>query len=357
MKLLEHESKTLLTLSNIPVPASSLITKTNQVLPTVPIVLKSQVPTGGRGKAGGIVIVETQDRLQPAIDTLFTLDIKGLTPKTLLAEEKLSIKKEFYLSILVDRQSAGITLIAHINGGIEVEENTNFKSWTVDDETNDTTPDVLGQYLADYYDLPSHTFALQDLVQNLLDCLVANDATMIEINPLVLTTGDKLVAGDCKITLDDAAGFRHDWKFEDTPAESNFVTIDPKGNIATIANGAGLAMATVDAAYEAGLTPANFLDIGGGANEQTLLKAFERIVEYPELQAIIINVFAGITRADEVAKAIVAAKKQIEGLPPLFIRIAGTNYQVAVEILIAEHIVIMPNLESCLTAAKEVINE
>ena len=350
MKLLEYEAKQILAGAHIPIPKASLVCDVTKL--ELPVVIKSQVPTGGRGKAGGILVVDSQDQLQPTIDTLLALEIKGFTPKTLLAEEKLSIKKEFYLSILIDRQSASIKIIAHKNGGVEVEENTDFKSWDAD-----TTPEILGQKLADYYELPGQTFALQDLVQNLKTCFVNNDATLIEINPLILTTDDRLVAGDCKMTLDDAAAFRHTWNFEEKPAETNFVTIDPNGNTATIANGAGLAMATVDAAYETGLKPANFLDIGGGANEATLLKAFERIVEYKNLQAIIINIFAGITRADEVAKAIVSAKKQIKTLPPLFIRLAGTNYEAAGEILKKENIIIMPNLQSCLTAAKEVIND
>ena len=351
MKLLEYEAKNVLAESRIPIPKGSLITDPAKL--TLPVVLKSQVPTGGRGKAGGIIVVELPDQLHATIDTLLNLDIKGFTPQNILAEEKLSIKSEFYLSILVDRQSAGIQLIAHKDGGVEVEDNTDFKTWAI----NESTSEVLGQSLAEYYELTGQTFVLQDLVENLKTCLVKNDATMIEINPLVLTADDKLIAGDCKMTLDDAAAFRHEWNFEEKPVEANFVTIDPNGNTATIANGAGLAMATVDAAYEAGLTPANFLDIGGGANEETLLKAFNRIVEYPNLQAIIINIFAGITRADEVANAIVSAKQQITNLPPLFIRLAGTNYEAAAKILTKERIVIMPNLASCLTAAKEVIHE
>jgi len=353
MKLLEHEAKTLLSNSLIPIPASLLVTKYSPILPSVPIVLKSQVPTGGRGKAGGIIVVEEINNLQPTIQALFNLEIKGFIPQTLLAEEKLNIAKELYISILIDRASSSIQLIAHIDGGIEVEDNENFKTWSLTNPNFDT----IGQELADYYQLPGQTFALQDLIENLYKCLVKNDATLIEINPLILTADEKLIAGDCKITLDDAAAFRHDWNFEDKPVEANFVTINPTGNIATIANGAGLAMATVDAAFEAGLQPANFLDIGGGANTETLLKAFNRIVEYKNLQAIIINIFAGITRADEVAKAIVAAKEQIHNLPPLFIRLAGTNQVAAVKILTDKGIVIMPNLESCLVAAKEVVHD
>lgn len=351
MKLLEYEAKHILESAHIPVP-TSLLVKSGETLPT-PLVLKSQVPIGGRGKAGGIIIVDTPDALGPAIKKLLSLEIKGFTPKTLLAEEKLTIKKELYLSILIDRQSAGIKIVAHNNGGIDVEDNTDFISWSIEDKKQ---AEQIGQEVADYYELPDQTFALQDLIENLYTCFIENDATLIEINPLVLTEENTLVAGDCKMTVDDAAAFRHNWNFEEKPVEANFVTIDPEGNVATIANGAGLAMATVDAVYEAGLKPANFLDIGGGANEETLLKAFKRIVEYTHLQAIIINIFAGITRADEVAKAIVAAKQQIENLPPLFIRLTGTNYEAAEKILTKNNIALLPNLESALKAAKEVIH-
>lgn len=351
MNLLEHEAKTLLKASHIPTPSGVVITKTSDKVAAYPLVLKSQVPTGGRGKAGGIVIVNSTEELVKATTGLFSLSIKGHLPHSLLAEEKLSIARELYLSLLIDRKTASIQLLAHIQGGVEVEGNKEFASWPVDYSGPDF--DALGQELADYYDLQEQVFLLQDLVQNLVSCMKQNDATLIEINPLILTSDKKLIAGDCKMTLDDAAAFRHpSWNFETKPTEANFVTINPNGNVATIANGAGLAMATVDAAYDAGLTPANFLDIGGGANTESLLKAFNKIIEYPNVQAIIINVFAGITQADEVARAIIEAQKSISKLPPLFIRLAGTNYEEASVILKAADISIMPNLESCLTAAK-----
>lgn len=355
MNLLEHESKTLLEAAKIPVPLRTLITNKQLEPLTFPVVLKSQVPTGGRGKAGGIIVVDTSEQLNQAAEKLFSLEIKGFLPKTLLAEEKLAIKRELYLSLLIDRLTSSVKLVAHTNGGVEVEENKDFASWLVDY----SKPDIegLGQALADYYNLQDKVFILQDLVENLIKCFKTNDVTLLEINPLVVTNEGNLVAGDCKITLDDAAVFRHpEWSFEATTAEVNFVTIDPKGNVATIANGAGLAMATVDAAYDAGLIPANFLDIGGGANTESLLKAFHKIIEYPGVKAIVLNVFAGITQADEVARAIVEAQKSIENLPPLFIRLTGTNSELAKEILDNAGIAMLPNLETCLLAAKESIN-
>lgn len=355
MNLLEHEAKHILKASKIPTPKSILLTKTSSETPHFPTVLKSQVPVGGRGKAGGILIVNTKEEFSAATEKLFNLEIKGHLPTSLLAEEKLALSRELYLSLLIDRKTASLQLIAHTRGGVEVEDNKEFATWPVDYSKPDF--DTLGQDLADYYDLQEQTFLLQDLIEHLVTCFKRNDATLIEINPLILTDDKKLIAGDCKMTLDDAAVFRHpEWNFETKPAEVNFVTINPQGNVATIANGAGLAMATVDAAYDAGLTPANFLDIGGGANKDSLLKAFSKISEYPNVQAIVINVFAGITQADEVARAIVAAKQDINNLPLLFIRLAGTNYKEAEAILNAAHIPIMPSLESCLEAAKGAID-
>lgn len=350
MHLLEHEAKHLLGEAGIPVPNGTLLKK-GEPAPgiTLPAVLKSQVPTGGRGKAGGIKVVESKEELATATQELFSLPIKGLLPNNLLAEEKLTITRELYLSLRVDRDQAAIILMAHTSGGIEVEDNHDFKEWAV----KDYSADVLGQALADYYELPEQTFTLQDMVENLQSCLIKNDALMIEINPLILTEDGRLVAGDAKTTLDDAAAFRHDWNFEASATEANFVTINEQGDTATIANGAGLAMATVDAAFDAGLNPANFLDIGGGASTETLLAAFRRLMDYPQLRVIIINIFAGITRADEVARAIVAARQQIDHLPPLFIRIAGTNFEAAAEILNEAQIPLLPTLDECLAAAKK----
>jgi len=354
VKLLEYEAKNLLSLSGIVTPRSSIIHRNDSPQLTFPVVLKSQVPTGGRGKAGGIRIVNDKDSLQQTINELFELSIKGYRPQTLLAEEKLAIAHEYYLSLVIDKPAAEICLMAHNNGGVEVEENVaiSFLNIAISSES----VEVAGQQLADYYNLPSQTFVLQDLVENLYKCFVANDATLLEINPLVFTDDGKFVAGDCKMELDDSAAFRHDWNFEDKAAEANFVTLDPGGTVATIANGAGLAMATVDAVSDYGMVPANFLDIGGGSNTETLVAAFRRITEYPNIQAIVINVFAGISRCDEVARAIIAAKKQIENLPPLFIRLAGTNFEAAADLLSQENIPILATLEECLAAAKQEVS-
>jgi len=352
MRLLEHEAKTLLQASTVPIPQGDIITKdTSTYSIHTPIVLKSQVPVGGRGKLGGVVIVESPDFLKNAIDKLFSLDIKGYKPTTLLAEERLSIAHEHYLSLLINRNTSDIRLIAHTDGGVEVENNStqdflnvSINKWAIKDRA-----EQLASYLG--YDLE----IIHPLLENIYAAFIKNDATLLEINPLIYTVNGDLVCGDCKMELDDAASFRHpDWDFEDKPSDTNFVSLDPLGSIATIANGAGLAMATVDAVAARGMKPANFLDIGGGANTASVLKAFQRIMEFPHIDAIVINIFAGITRCDEVAKAIIEAKKQIDSLPPLFIRLAGTNFEEAVALLAEEDIATMASLDECLTAAKEI---
>jgi succinyl-CoA synthetase beta subunit len=353
MKLLEYEAKTILHNAGISVPQALVITRDYTPELTIPVVLKSQVPIGGRGKLGGVVIVDNPDEVTKTIDSLFELDIRSYLPNALLAEEKLAIQNEYYFSIIINKPIASIELVAHKNGGVEVEANDHESFLRI--PLTSKKAEQAGEQLAEYLELPVQSFALQDLIEATYKCFIKNDATLLEINPLVLTQQNKLIAGDCKMELDDAAGFRHpEWDFEDKPSNTNFVVLDTHGDIATIANGAGLAMATVDAVATAGMKPANFLDIGGGANTASVLAAFERIMEFDNIHAIVINIFAGITRCDEVAKAIIAARRHIENLPPLFIRLAGTNFEEAAELLAAENINTLATLEECLAAAKEV---
>lgn len=353
MRLLEYEAKNILKDAHIAIPSGLLFTNRLQLDITYPAILKSQVPVGGRGKAGGIVIVETPNKLKVAVSQLLALEIKGFKPTVLLAEEKILTAHEHYLSLLIDRNTATIRLVAHKDGGIEVEDNNaaDFLNIAVDETNLAQCAKRLGVYLG-YAPL-----LVEQLVTNLYIAFINNDATLLEINPLIYTTNGELVCGDCKMELDDAAKFRHlEWNFEATPSDANFVTLDRSGTVATIANGAGLAMATVDAVAASGMKPANFLDIGGGANTKSILAAFEKIMAFPQIDAIIINIFAGITRCDEVARAIIEAKQQIDSLPPLFIRLVGTNFEEAVMLLKNEGIATLTSLEDCLDATKEATN-
>lgn len=351
MKLLEYEAKQLLRNSLLPVPDSIIVTPdTDESIIPIPTVLKSQVPIGGRGKLGGVVIVEDATELHQAIKQLFTLDIKGFMPKILLAEEKIAIENEHYLSLFIDRDTGTIRLMAHKSGGIEVEKNqaTDFLNIAIDEDSIESCAAELSTYFA--YEVALVT----SLLKQLYVAFIENDATLLEINPLIYTQTGEFICGDCKMELDDSARFRHpNWQFEETTKDTNFVILNNDGDVATIANGAGLAMATVDAVANAGMVPANFLDIGGGANTASVVAAFQKIVSFPHISAIVINIFAGITRCDEVARAIIAAKQQITGLPPLYIRLAGTNFEEAVSLLAEENIPTLATLDECVTNAKE----
>ena len=346
MRLLEYEAKAILKRFSIPVPNGSII-RADDALPTVPTVVKSQIPVGGRGKAGGIQVITRASELPDAVERILHLEIKGHTPNAVLCEELIDIQNEYYLSLIINRSESCIELVAHQNGGVEVESNdaAGFLHFTL---TGDNA-DAAGEALAELYDLPDKTFVLQDMVEHLYRCFTQSDATLLEINPLVLTAIGALVAGDCKMELDNAAAFRHpEWDFEDKPTSANFVTLDPQGTVATIANGAGLAMATVDAVTAAGLTPANFLDIGGGATTARVVECFQQITEFPRVNAIIINIFGGIVQCDTVAQAIIEARGAFPSLPTLYIRLSGNRSAEAAELLQHEQLPLYSSLEECI---------
>ena len=348
MRLLEYEAKQLLSKAGLAIPHGQLIAPGDIFSSiTVPVVLKSQVPIGGRGKLGGVKIVRSADELQSTADTLFTLAIKGFHPSKLLAEEVIAIDRELYLSLTINREQSQIELLASRDGGVEIESQNSeaFFRRAIDPQSFDQ----LSTDLAEYFELDEKAFLLQDILSQLYRCFTDNDCLLLEINPLILTKQGSLVAGDAKVTVDDAARFRHpDWQFEDTSADHNFVVLDQNGTVATIANGAGLAMATVDAVTAAGLTPANFLDIGGTATPEKILECFRQITKLPRVNVIIINIFGGIVRCDDVAAAIVRARQQLPNLPRLAVRLTGNRETEAKQLLAKHDITLYQNLETIL---------
>ena len=337
----EYQAKRVLARCGVAIPQGVVVHTADEARHVaLPAVLKSQVLAGGRGKAGGVQVVDDTNQLLPAYQRIMATPIKGQLPQVILAEERLPIEREFYLSILIDRANQRLELLAHAQGGVEVEALDRVAS--------------LADELAATYQLPGRQAELAALLQQLLAAVQAQDATLLEINPLVLTATGALIAADCKLVVDDAARFRHpEWPA--AQAEHNFVELNRAGRVATIANGAGLAMATVDAVEAAGLQPANFLDIGGGATSQQVLAAFQRLMEFPHLQAIVINIFAGITRSDEVARAIITARQRMAGLPPLFVRLEGTNAAEARKLLATEGLVLYPHLPAAIAAVARAV--
>lgn len=353
MNLLEHQAKALLRRAGLPTPDGRLINPGGlpDDLP-LPTVIKSQVPTGGRGLAGGIAVVRQPAELTATIKRIMTTPIAGHLPQAVLAEPLLTIDRELYLCLTIDRVAGTIILLAQRRGGVDVESLPRDSFWQRPLTENPVDLHSIGRDLADYLNLPGLVEACQHLIDRLYRCFVDNDARLLEINPLILTADQTLVAADCKLILDDAAHFRHpDWPA--TPDAHQFVELDPQGNIATMANGAGLAMATVDAIAQEGWRPVNFLDIGGGADQGTIEAALQRLATYPRLKAIVINVFAGITRCDQVAQAIIAARASLASLPPLYIRLVGTNQAEAQAALAAANLPLYPTLPAALTALRE----
>jgi len=213
-----------------------------------------------------------------------------------------------------------------------------------------------GQEIADklqsFYGLDGDAEALLKIAQGLYEAAVKEDALLVEVNPLMVCKDGSLICADAKIELEDAAQFRHpEWQFEHMPVSSQFVVLNPNGTVASMANGAGLAMATVDAIKTAGAEPANFFDVGGGTNVEGMVQAFQKIADIGQVKAIVVNIFGGITRCDEVAQAIVEAQKRCANLPKLFIRLTGTNETEGKAILAAAGIGLYPTLAACVKGA------
>ncbi|HEX6129543.1 MAG TPA: ADP-forming succinate--CoA ligase subunit beta, partial [Candidatus Limnocylindria bacterium] len=345
MKLQEYRSKEILARHGVPLLAGETATSPEEARAAAeriggPVVVKAQVLVGGRGKAGGVKLAATPEEAEVRASEIIGLDIKGVTVKTVLVVPAADIAKEFYLGLILDRGSKGVTVIASAEGGVEIEE------------TARTDPEaILRLPLHPLIGLQPHnvrraSFFLgipaelrkdfATVMHGLYEAFIGSDADLAEINPLVITDDGRLLALDAKITLDDSALPRHpDLEAlrdlnEEEPSEAaareagiNFIKLD--GNIGCMVNGAGLAMTTMDLVKLAGGEPANFLDIGGGAKADRVLAAFRIILGDPNVQAILVNIFGGITRGDEVARGIVEARAGLEREVPMVVRIVGTN--------------------------------
>ena len=339
MQLLEYQAKALLREAGLAVPDGVLVSRGEAVPEVVlPVVVKSQVPVGGRGKLGGVTLAKNQNELDEAVATILQLDIKGFRPDQVLIEPALEIERELYLAIQVNRDKRRVEYIASQDGGVNIEDSPENVAIFPD------SPDV--------HELVAKTLHIDELevkkfCQRLEMVFADNDCLLVEVNPLVVTKSGALYCADAKIQIDDNARFRQ----ENLPW-SNIPSLKKLGgNIGVLANGAGMAMSTMDAIYEAGGSPANFLDIGGGTGEDTVVQCLGEISDLPGLDSIIINIFAGITRCDDIARGIVAAKQRIANLPRLFVRLDGTNRAEAEQILKEHQIKLQPSLEACIAGA------
>jgi succinyl-CoA synthetase alpha subunit len=343
MQLLEFQAKELLQLAGVMVPDAEVAQSISDITIddlSFPVVVKSQVPVGGRGKLGGVKLVKHADEFPATFSEVKALEIKGYSPSHILVEAALEIKVELYLALRLNRDLRRIDVIASREGGVEIESHTSaIVSIPFDDPDRD---DVISSALE---------IAKSDaitLLKALHDCMSNNDLLLLEINPLVVTETDMLVAADAKCLLDDNALFKYP-AYANQAVSSSVMPLG--GTIGVIANGAGMAMGTMDTIYAAGGHPANFLDIGGGTGEDVFIKNLREITTLPGVTSIIINIFAGITRCDDIARGIIAAKTQIPDLVPLYIRLEGTRRDEAAVLLEQANITMQPDLATCVELA------
>ena len=361
MNIHEHQAKQILKKYGAAVPEGVFALTVDELLEkakslnTKKYVLKAQIHAGGRGKAGGVKILDTIEELSEAAKemmgkTLVTHQTgpEGREVKRLYVEESSNIDKEFYLSCLVDRAKSKIAFISCLEGGMDIEEIAIKKPEKiittrvdVEKEISDTDCERIIEVFKLEYDAKDQAI---DLIKSIYKIFIEKDASLIEINPLVLTKENNILCLDAKINFDDNAIFRHpdiselrDLNEEDPieieakKKELSYIKLD--GNIGCMVNGAGLAMATMDIIKLFGGSPANFLDVGGGASKDKVSAAFKMILSDKNVKGILINIFGGIMRCDVLALGVVEAAKEMEIDIPIVVRLAGTNYEKGKKIL------------------------
>ncbi|MBI9048436.1 MAG: ADP-forming succinate--CoA ligase subunit beta [Anaerolineaceae bacterium] len=353
MKLHEYQAKRLFADFGISIPKGRVASNANQVKEIAnelgcPVVIKSQVLVGGRGKAGGIRLAKTSKEAKEFATKILGTEIKGLPVKNVLVDEAIDIKQEIYFGIVNDRTMRKPVLMASSEGGIEIEElalRNPEKIFKIYINPLIGLRDYQIKNLASSMDLPKSLWKEFINTANGLWALFNSiDATLAEINPLVITKDDRIIALDGKMIIDDNAIFRQPMisDMRDVDIEEpeevearkfslSYIKLD--GEIGCMVNGAGLAMATMDIIKEFGGNPANFLDIGGGASADKVAAALKIILSDKSVKAILINIFGGITRCDEVAKGILLALEDVNTTMPIVVRLTGTNDQEGLKIL------------------------
>ncbi|MFZ5624274.1 MAG: malate--CoA ligase subunit beta, partial [Gemmatimonadota bacterium] len=361
MDIHEYQAKELLAGFGVPVPRGGVAYSPEQAVYRAAEIggmrwaVKAQIHSGARGKAGGIRICSTEDEVRRAAKELLGKRLvthqtgpEGRVVHRLYIESAVPIARELYLGLVLDRKSERVMVVAALQGGMEIEEIARSAPDTIIRSSVDPAVGMTAFQAREIaFALRLEPAQVNRAVTTLLGCYRAFrdlDATMVEINPLVVTRDGQLLALDAKMTFDDNALFRRpdvtelrDYAEED-PRESqaaeygiNFVALD--GEIGCIVNGAGLAMATMDLIQQAGSAPANFLDVGGGASPEKVMNAFRLVLGDPKVKAILVNIFAGINRCDWVAEGVVSAVRELKPAVPLVVRLAGTNVDAGRRIL------------------------
>jgi succinyl-CoA synthetase beta subunit len=353
MNIHEYQAKELFERYGIPAVKGRVIETPEQAFliakeTAAPVILKAQVHAGGRGKAGGVKMAKTPEEAKEKAFQILGMSIKGLTVSKVLVYKAEDIRREAYLGITIDRSAKMPVLIGTSEGGIEIEQLAKEKPEVIYkihiDPSQDDPGDIFENMASNIYPEPELAVQAAVIIARLYKIFIEMDCTLIEINPLILTDRNNLIAIDAKINFDDNAAFRHpEWEQLRDPTQEDarereaknfglsFVALD--GDIGCIVNGAGLAMATMDMIKSAGGEPATFLDVGGSSNPDKVLNALKIILTNPRIKAIVINIFGGITRCDDIANGIIKATQSMHIPVPICVRLTGTNEDKASEIL------------------------
>ena len=373
MKLFEYEAKQIFRDNNIPVPNGRLVGTPAEAVAAFhslnsPVVLKSQVLVGGRGKAGGIRFADSAEQVRQISTELLGSKIKGVTVHKLLVEEKLSIAKELYVGFTVDRNARSYVALASSEGGVDIEEvamKAPSKIARLPVKPEEGFHEFHARLLAHGIGYRGEKQAtLSSIVYQLFQIAMKFDAELIEINPLVETSDGKIVAADARLLIDDNALFRHK-DFEEkvleregelSPLEKeakkfDIAYVDLDGEIGIIGNGAGLVMATLDMVMLHGGRPANFLDVGGGASAETVKQGLKIILSKPTVKAVCINILGGITQCDAVAAGILDALKETKTRMPITIRLVGTREEEGRRLLKSANIESYDSMEDVVRSA------
>ena len=383
MNIHEHQAKEILKEFGAPVSKGIVISSVSEIEKKISqlegkhYVLKAQIHAGGRGKAGGVKLIKNISELEIEAKKMMGKILVthqtgplGKEVKRLYIEEASDIAKEFYLSCLVDRESSKIAFISSTEGGMDIEKvakDTPEKIITNKIEFNNEGPDLdqIEKIISIFKLSEDQKKIASKLIKSLYKRVVQKDATLIEINPLIITKEDKIVCLDAKMNFDDNAIFRRPEILnlrdlnEEEPAEIeaskyDLAYIKLNGSIGCMVNGAGLAMATMDIIKLYGEEPANFLDVGGGASKEKVTAAFKLILADKNVKGILINIFGGIMRCDVLAQGVVDAAKQVNLSVPLVVRLAGTNFKEGKEILEKSNLKIL-SASDLNDAAKQIV--
>ncbi|MFB6094725.1 MAG: ADP-forming succinate--CoA ligase subunit beta [Halanaeroarchaeum sp.] len=374
MRLHEYQAKDVFADAGIATPGSALATAVDEAVERAselgyPVAVKAQVHVGGRGKAGGIELVESDDEARAAAESILGMDLKGYTVESVLVEEAVDFTDELYVGVTMDRGAGKPVAMVSSKGGVNIEEVAAESPEAISrvhvDPAFGMHPYQARKAAFDAGVPDEVAMDVAGVLQTLYELFEDRDASEIEVNPLMVTTDDEVIAADAVMNIDDDALFRQpeladleEESYEDDlerkAGEYGFDYVRLDGNVGIIGNGAGLVMTTLDLVDYYGGDPANFLDIGGGAKAERVTNALDMVFSDPNVDAIVFNIFGGITRGDEVAKGINEALRQFDEIPkPVVVRLAGTNAEEGREILNDELVTVEETLEDAVKRSVE----